>query len=320
MDWFRVDSDVVEHPRVMQLAHRLHISRTLALGHLVTLWARVAKHAESGSLAGIEDSVVEQWAEWHPKKGAKSGEFVAALIAIGALTDNAKRELRGWKKRNDYLMRERKRKQDMEKRRARPARNPRADSVPTKPNETEPNISVSEKHPDARARAPEPPASRPPGPVGSLSTGFSAAFWESDEVRADRERLVERALSGGGLESYAPEVAAEVERVSRAQRKTKPQKYATGMVKNRDGLREIAARLQAERADRVEASRVQAAAGPPGAAPPPVVEDLVAAIGSGGSGGKREGKAERQDRAELEREAKRREAIARLERGGASRG
>jgi len=124
MDWFRVDSDLPRHPHVLRLADKLDIGKAQALGHLTMLWCAVAEHAEDGSLANVTDGELEAWAEW-PRD--RKNEFANALRDAGWI--GAKKDMSGWAKRHEYMLRERKRKQELRNGKpdaARPARAPRA--------------------------------------------------------------------------------------------------------------------------------------------------------------------------------------------------
>lgn len=255
MDWFRHDVGMAKHPKMIALAKALKQHRMKVYGHLSSLLEGVAEHAESGVLVvGGELDHVEVWAEWDGPPGA----FIAALQTTGWIDDDG--ELVGWWKRHRNVINDRKRKADKRKC-ARTNRGQSADSP--KPDLTRPDPTRHPVSDETDARAPAP--ATPPAEPAKAPAGFSSGFWENDATRADRERLVESALAGG-LETYAPDVAAEVERVATAQRKTKPQKYASGMLKKPERLRAVAVRLQSERAERIEKS---SRAGPPAAVGPP---------------------------------------------------
>lgn len=107
MDWFRTDSDLPRHPQVLRLARTLGVSKVEAIGHMTCLWCAVAEHAEDGALDIADAELIELWAEW-PE--SRRGHFVVALQAVGWVDSNGM--LKGWAERHEYMLRERKRKQD----------------------------------------------------------------------------------------------------------------------------------------------------------------------------------------------------------------
>ncbi len=105
----------------------------------------------------------------------------------------------------------------------------------------------------------------PAGPDRSrVDVGFFGDFFETRKLDMHWSRALDEALAGG-FEGFARRVAAEVIVRSTAQHKTKPQKYATGILKRRESLRGIAALLESEQADVVERAERLAA----------VVADLI---------------------------------------------
>jgi len=112
MDWFRMDSDAMRHPKIGALAKNLDMNRYMVIGHLVCLLGGVAEHAETGSLDGVDDDTLELWSEWH----GDAGKFANALRFVG-LIDASNNEIHGWKKRHDCMLKERKRKTVLRKRR-----------------------------------------------------------------------------------------------------------------------------------------------------------------------------------------------------------
>ena len=105
MEWFRMDSDMPRHPKVCALAKALDADRVTVLGHLVCFLAGVAEHAENGSLKHVDDEAIEVWSAWH----GDAGKFARALKSVG-LIDAKRCDVHGWKKRHEYMIRERKRK------------------------------------------------------------------------------------------------------------------------------------------------------------------------------------------------------------------
>lgn len=59
LEWFRVDRDVFEHPKTLQLAAACGWSPELAVGHLMRMWSWVARYAPAGQLGAKEGSALE---------------------------------------------------------------------------------------------------------------------------------------------------------------------------------------------------------------------------------------------------------------------
>lgn len=104
MNWFRVDTSLVSHPRLHALAEHLEIEPLIALGHLVAFWSGIAEHAERGDLSTISDTTIEAWAHW---RGGRH-DFAEALQRVGFL--DADRTVHGWIKRQDGMIKTRERK------------------------------------------------------------------------------------------------------------------------------------------------------------------------------------------------------------------
>ncbi len=81
MDWFKVATTFVDHPKVGALADELRIPETRAIGHILCLWTWVARYREDGDLTGVSGRDLARAARW--KKGAD--RFVGALLKTGLL-------------------------------------------------------------------------------------------------------------------------------------------------------------------------------------------------------------------------------------------
>ncbi len=77
LPWFRVDNDMVDHPKVDALADRLKDANALA--YVVRLWAWTMRYAARGRLADGARLSVERACAWR----GESGELWAALVATG---------------------------------------------------------------------------------------------------------------------------------------------------------------------------------------------------------------------------------------------
>lgn len=126
MNWFRIESNVHDHPKVYRFAEAVGIDPERALGRLLRFWACVAKYAETGDLSHVSDQQIADWFRW--KK--PPAQLVALLIDTN-LIDPGTREVHGWWERNGHLVRDRQRKSDESE-----ARNERAESNDFPRNET----------------------------------------------------------------------------------------------------------------------------------------------------------------------------------------
>lgn len=68
--------DGLEHPKTLELAARLGVSRPTVIGHLELLWAFVSKLAPQGNLGKYPDGAIARAAEWQGDPTA----FVDALL------------------------------------------------------------------------------------------------------------------------------------------------------------------------------------------------------------------------------------------------
>ena len=277
MDWFRVDSDIARHPKIVKLAHKLHISSVQALGHVIALFGCVAEHAESGDVSDVDDDGIEEWALWRGDR-----ELFARAIAEVGILDVATRTIHGWEERHEATLRERVRAKDRVrafrqrscKSGERNARN--ADVTPnisgTEPDRTEPNRTI------------EPPM--PPLPavrVRVSSSDVSAPGPQTFEAIEPRAAPVKRWRAH--LRQYLPDdaalqaaVEAEIVAVAR-ENGTKPAAYANRIMERRERVLEIAARCREARAEPAKAR------GPPaGGGGAEHVGAIVAKIFGGGGG------------------------------------
>lgn len=98
MIWFRTDTGITRHRDFVALRLALRLGRCEVAGHMLCLFEAVAEHHETGNLAGVADTVIEDWAEWR----GEAGKFVTALRESGWLT--ATNELHGWYKRHASML------------------------------------------------------------------------------------------------------------------------------------------------------------------------------------------------------------------------
>lgn len=81
LQWFRVDNDVVDHPKVHALAALLQDPN--AGWYLVRLWAWTMRYAARGQFADGSRTALETSCGWR----GQSGALVAALIEVGLLDE-----------------------------------------------------------------------------------------------------------------------------------------------------------------------------------------------------------------------------------------
>lgn len=68
--WIRVHAQLRRKPVVARAAVSLNLDPQKAMGMLVEFWGNVAAHADNGSIVGIPDPLLEEWAGWRGKRGA----------------------------------------------------------------------------------------------------------------------------------------------------------------------------------------------------------------------------------------------------------
>ncbi len=67
--WIRVHAILIDKPVVSRAVAALGVSEHAAVGLLVTFWGAVARNVVAGSLAGVSDAHLENWARWRGKRG-----------------------------------------------------------------------------------------------------------------------------------------------------------------------------------------------------------------------------------------------------------
>lgn len=77
--WFKLHSQLREHPRTDDLADELDIEQPLALGHLVSLWCWVTDYYPDGFLGTMKPRRIEDAVKWR----GNAGDFVAACVKHG---------------------------------------------------------------------------------------------------------------------------------------------------------------------------------------------------------------------------------------------
>ena len=59
LEWFRVDRDILDHPKTIDLAGRALWHPEVAVGRLIRLWSWVARHAPHGRLTAIDAGALD---------------------------------------------------------------------------------------------------------------------------------------------------------------------------------------------------------------------------------------------------------------------
>jgi hypothetical protein len=117
-DWFRVDCDIVDSPKVGRVADACGVAIPTALGHVLAVLAKVRQHrAHGGALGDVPDSMLEQWALWTGKRGRFATAFRDAFC-------DADGTLSGWAERQEPLIR----RLERDRERARERRNKAGES------------------------------------------------------------------------------------------------------------------------------------------------------------------------------------------------
>jgi hypothetical protein len=98
MAWVAIDLNIANDPAVHRIAAALRIRIPEAVGLLVLAFASMVQHAPDGRIGDVPDTLLEQWARWHGKRGAFAAQFRAEL------TDETG-QVRAWEKWNGNNLR-----------------------------------------------------------------------------------------------------------------------------------------------------------------------------------------------------------------------
>lgn len=79
MEWVAIDVSIAGDPGVHRMAAALKVRVPEIVGLLGLTFAGMAQHAQDGQLGGVTDTLLEQWAHWHGKRGAFAKQFRAEL-------------------------------------------------------------------------------------------------------------------------------------------------------------------------------------------------------------------------------------------------
>lgn len=81
--------DALDHPKTLDFAARLNVTRPTAIGHLELLWAFVGKLAPQGNVGKFADGAIARASEWQ----GDPAEFIVALVEAGFLDDDPEHRL-----------------------------------------------------------------------------------------------------------------------------------------------------------------------------------------------------------------------------------
>lgn len=98
MPWVAIDIHIASDPAVHRIAAALRIRVPEVVGLLSLTFAGMVQHAPNGELAGVPDTLLEEWARWHGKRGAFAVQFRAELTDETGL-------VRSWEKYNGANLR-----------------------------------------------------------------------------------------------------------------------------------------------------------------------------------------------------------------------
>lgn len=128
MNWFRVDTTLVDHPKVIRFGEMAGVTTEAAIGRIVRFFSGVAMHAEDGDLTNIPAGAIAAWVRWKKKPDS----LLQLLVDCGFIDEEGgSRRVHGWSRRHDYMIRERTRKiaaESERKDRARKAREAKQDA------------------------------------------------------------------------------------------------------------------------------------------------------------------------------------------------
>ena len=96
-DWIAVAVDVADDPEVVAVAADLGISTLEMVGHLVSVWGRMSKHARRGDISGVTDGSIESWARWTGAPNLFAHRFRAVFAPRG--------RVKNWDRWNGKLQR-----------------------------------------------------------------------------------------------------------------------------------------------------------------------------------------------------------------------
>lgn len=79
MEWVAIDIDIAGDPVVHRMADALRLRPAEIVGLLTLTFGGMAKHAPTGNVGAIPDTLLETWATWHGKRSAFARQFRAEL-------------------------------------------------------------------------------------------------------------------------------------------------------------------------------------------------------------------------------------------------
>lgn len=90
MNWLKMHTSIVKHPKLRKLARQLKIHPMQALGHLSALWCHVAALDKDGVLDSYSEEDISIAAEWD----GNETEFVGALVLCRFLDMEQQNQMR----------------------------------------------------------------------------------------------------------------------------------------------------------------------------------------------------------------------------------
>lgn len=98
LPWFRVDVDLVDHPKVSQLGIELGVAECAAGWFIIRLWSWTMRYAARGRLAPGAETALERACGWR----GEPGRLVSGLVATGWLEDDGNNglEVHDWAEHN----------------------------------------------------------------------------------------------------------------------------------------------------------------------------------------------------------------------------
>tara|TARA_Y100000310_G_scaffold50965_2_gene47052 strand:- start:9920 stop:10684 length:765 start_codon:yes stop_codon:yes gene_type:complete len=79
MAWIQVDQSLIRHRKILALGRSLSVTRTSAVGHMVSFWCWALDNAPGGLLASESDEAIATGADWDGEPEA----FVEAVVEAG---------------------------------------------------------------------------------------------------------------------------------------------------------------------------------------------------------------------------------------------
>lgn len=99
MNWIRMAVDLEDDPEVRAMSRVLKVRLSEACGIMFRILAKLPKHARDGDLSRFDPIIIEDWCDWHGKRGALASEFFTRFCSED-------RRVRSWEKHNGAAIRD----------------------------------------------------------------------------------------------------------------------------------------------------------------------------------------------------------------------